>query len=59
MKRLPWTYCGDFSKGTFIGDRVYTLYRDILSPIFPENVSFKGYKVITLETDVALAISDL
>ena len=49
MKGLPWTYCGNFSKGKFFGDRVCTLY----SPIYPENVRFKGYRVISLETDVA------
>ena len=53
MKRLPWTYCGNFSKGKFFGDRLCTLYRGILSPIYPENVRFKGYRVISLETDVA------
>ena len=57
MKRLPWSNCWDFSKGTFIGDRVCTLHRGVLNPIYPEKVSFPGYRAISLETDVALAIS--
>ena len=58
-KRLPWTNCWDFSKGTFIFYRVCTLHRGLLNPIYLGKVSFPGYRVISLETDVALAISGL
>ena len=58
MKRFPWTCCGDFSKGTFTGERVCTLPR-VLYPIYLENVSFKGYRVISYETDVTLAVPGL
>ena len=42
-----------------IADRVCKISSGLLSPIYPENVSFKGYRVISLETDVVWAISGL
>ena len=59
MKRLPWTNYWDFSKGTFTGGRVGTLHRGLLNPIYPGKVSFPGYRVVSVETDVTLAISGL
>ena len=58
-KRPPWTNCWGFSKGTFIFYRVCTLYRGLLNPIYLGKVSFPRYRVISIETDVALVISGL